>query len=214
MDDYRRHDAPSQERKKEVLSPYVWAIYVIFLFLVILGMIMAGLGGAIVALGGIGITCTSAPSWTRNSFLEKKESEWIARTLEKNYQREKIKAAREASLKFEFENPGKAEKLSIEMGCLSMGAIICTLIGLQIAGVQINNPAWTSILGAFGVSFYPAMRRFGKAQDLQLMADEPRGGIQTVTLRDLSLKMERWPNRYLLFGLSSITALIATILLA
>lgn len=95
-----------------------------------------------------------------------------------------------------------------------MGAIICTAIVLQIAGVPMNNTTANVILVAFLVSFYPVLRRFGKARDLQFMADEPRGGIQTVTLRDLSVKMERWPNRYLLFFLSSITALTATIFLA
>lgn len=74
MDDYRRHDAPSQERKKEILSPYVWAIYATFLLLILLGMIIGGIVGGIAALGGIGITCTSAPSWMRNSFLEKKRA--------------------------------------------------------------------------------------------------------------------------------------------
>lgn len=214
MGDYRRHDAPDQNRPKEILSPYAKAALGSTYLLIFLGFIIRGLWGGLAALGAVGIIATSAPNWTRNSFIEQGESRWIARSLEKYYQKEKEKAAEEAALKDKFENPTRLERFSTKAGCLLAMLLFLTMIGLGIADVSLGNVASSILTGALIFCFYPIFTRFSKANALQFLADEPRGGLKTRTLRDFAVYMERWPNRYPLFLVSSILAAIAAIFLA
>jgi hypothetical protein len=223
--DYRRHDAPDQDRPKEAWSPYARVAHGLAFGIPLLGLLTHGLLGSLVGLGTVGIIATSAPNWMHNNFIERAEGRWIVRCLENYYLKEVDRAQHEKKLKEQFENPSGLERIGAELGCIAVILLILggiTLWILGLLGVSVAVGTTSNSNGGLGgliilivciLPFYPFIRRIGRAQELQMLADEPRGGIKTQTLRDFAIFMETWEHRYPLFILSSVVAGIAASLI-
>lgn len=209
--DHRRRDAPDRDRPYLVLSPWVWGAVAGALGAILLGLVVRGIWGGLAAIAAVGIAATSAPQWSRDSLVEKSESNWIARRLETYHRRLEDRTAHERAMIDDFENPSKAELTIHKAG------YVLAWIGIAGIVLSLDRPdrqLAQYISGAvFMTGFAMTGPRYRKRTRLQRLAAEPRGGIRTVTLRDIIKFIEHWPNRFPLFLASSALAIVAAILL-
>lgn len=214
MNNYRRHDAPAQDRSRELVSPWAITSIICAWLLVMLAFIVGGPLAVLATLGGLGIAITSAPRWTSNNFVERSESQWIVRRLERSHRKEADRANREAALIARHENPPTWEIVLVEVGSCCFIAAIAGLPVLYIANFFVSLPGAIEVVSyLLPIALLCWAPRFRRRVKLHQLGDEPRGGVKTVTLRDVALAVEKWPHRYPIFLLSSFVSLLAMVVM-